>query len=602
MVLIGGLVIGLVAPELSRAEDTPRDTPARIEDIRGLRVFTDELHSAVERARSFSAVVRALQRREEDLDRERLIGEHQQRLAADLEALDEARRLAITALEAFVAEHHTDPDLTPDALLRLAVLLHEDANDRSTDELERWTALLERQRAGETIDLPPEPVTDTSRCIDLTRMIVRDFSEYRHIDAALYLLGICLGEAGEIEEARSAFQHLVCSSRFQYHGPPAPGTAPAAPSTRPPGRFVDPYSSCTPVVEGSRFATEVWFRIGESHFDYDLSSEGLDLAIAAYRNAVRDRSSRVYAITVYKLAWSFYRASRYPEAIEHFVAVATLADEPGGRHRSQVSLVRREAITYLGFCFAGDDWDIDGRPDAVRGIDRLQDPTLLPQDLEFTREVYVATAEISYNLARYADAIEVYELILRRWPLALEAPRLLEGIAAAYNRDSRWDDASTAHERVIDYGPGSEWQNAHAAAHPDVVADVNMLIRNVLYDTAVLHHQRAQQLREAAIVTRSDEQLRRAIEEFGRAAEGYRTFLGRYPLDPDVYEMTFNMAEAFFFSGQYREAADAYARVRDSLLDGRFRDDAARRAARSLELLREDEARDGGEGGDNDAP
>jgi TolA-binding protein len=156
--------------------------------------------------------------------------------------------------------------------------------------------------------------------------------------------------------------------------------------------------------------------------------------------------------------------------------------------------------------------------------------------------------------------------------------------------------------RVIDYGPGSEWQNAHAAAHPDVVADVNMLIRNVLYDTAVLHHQHAQQLREAAIATRSDEQLRRAIEEFGRAAEGYRSYLERYPQERDTYEMTYNMAEALFFSGQYREAADAYARVRDSLLDGRFRDDAARRAVRSLELLREDEARDGGEGGDNDAP
>jgi TolA-binding protein len=577
LVFIGIIAIVQAASSRARAEDAPRDTPSREQDVRGLQVFFDELQTAVERSRGYTAVVSALERREH----EGRNGEQQRRLVADLAALAEARRLAITALEAFVTQHPDDPDLTPDALLRLAELRYQDTTDRYTEELERWTALAERQQEGEAVELPAEPTRDDSRCIDLTRRIVRQFPGFPHIDGALVLLGLCLSEAGELEEALSAFLHLACADHFQYSGPPAPGAAPAAPSAAPPGPFVDPYASCSPVVEGSRFVTEAWFRIGELHFDYDLESYGLDRAIAAYRNAARDRGSRLHEIALYKLAWSFYRADRYPDAIEQFVAVATLA--------AQTSTVRPEAITYLGICFAEDDWDLDLQSDAARGIDRLQDPALLPQDLDLTREVSVATANTYFDLARYDDAIAVYELILRRWPLALEAPRMLERVVTSHERERRLDEAAAARHRLSSFGPGSEWQRLHASTDPETVAEAGEMARNALYDAAVRHHQVAQQLRQAAIAAGTAEQQQRAVEEYGRAVEGYRAYLERYPQDPDTYELTYNMAEALFFSERYREAAEVYASVRDSTLDDRFREEAARGAARALELLREGE-------------
>jgi tetratricopeptide (TPR) repeat protein len=266
LVFIGIIAIVQAASSRARAEDATSDAPSREQDVRGIQILFEELQSSVERSRTYATVVNALEQRE----REDRNGEQQRRLVADLAALAEARRLAITALEAFVTQHPDDPDLTPDALLRLAELRYEDTSDRYTEELERWESLAERQQEGEAVELPAEPTRDDSRCIDLTRRIVRQFPGFPHIDGALVLLGLCLSEAGELEEALSAFLHLACADHFQYSGPPAPGAAPAAPSAAPPGPFVDPYASCSPVVEGSRFVTEAWFRIGEFHFDYDL--------------------------------------------------------------------------------------------------------------------------------------------------------------------------------------------------------------------------------------------------------------------------------------------------------------------------------------------
>ena len=543
------------------------------------------------------STVDTIVRREHSRRRARLLAEFERQISEEEALLAEARRRAIEEFEAFLRRYPDDPSITPDAMFRLAELYYEDSYETFLDEADRYAELQQRRDAGEEVELPPDPQKDFTRTIRLFRRLIAEYPEYRHIDGALYLLGFCLNETGHFEEARTAWLNMVCQNRFQYTGPlqredgdteehPA-ATVPLREETETDAVYANPYGSCTPVVAESRFLEETWLRIGEYHFDYDYSQFGLEMAISAYQNAMVDPESPFYDKALYKLAWSYYRANRYEEAIRHFAQLVEYADEHQQRTGRTGSEMRPEAIQYLGISFAEDDWDDDHMPDETSGIERLQDPALLPQDRPYTSEVYFQTGDTYFDLARYADAIAVYELALGRWPLALEAPHVVERIAQAYERNREFEDALSARARLRDYGPESEWASENEGEHPEAVREAGQLARNALYDDAVRHHQVAQNLRQRATEEQNAELLERARTEYDLAAQGYRAYLDQYPNDPDAYEIGFNLAEAMFFSGRFSEAAAAYAEVRDSNLDDRFRNQAAFRAIKAYEALRD---------------
>jgi TolA-binding protein len=575
------------------------------QDLRGLQILEEEFQRYMERARGFRMTVNTIVRREHERRRARLVEEYERQISAEEEMLTRARRRAIEEFEDFLRRYPNDPLYTPDAMFRLAELYYEDSYETFLDEADRYAELQERRDQGEDIELPPDPEKDFSRSVNLFRRLVAEYPDYRHLDGALYLLGFCLNETGDFEEARVAWLALACSNRFQYEGPvprQEPGQAAEtpdldslvlAPEEGGRQRFVNPYANCVPIVEESRFLEETWLRIGEYHFDYDFTPHGLDRAIAAYRQAMQNPESPFYDKALYKLAWSYYRANRYEDAIRHFAMLVEFADENLQRTGRTGSEMRPEAIQYLGISFTEDDWDNDHVPDTTRGIERLQNPSLLPQDAEYTSEVYFQTGDTYFDLARYNDAIQVYELALRRWPLHLEAPRVVERIAQCYERNREFEEAIGARARLRDYGLGSEWREANEMEHPEAVREAAQLARNALYDDAVRHHQVAQNLRQRAVEDENADLLQRARDEYALAAQGYRTYLEHYPNDPDAYEIGFNLAEAMFFSGRYREAATAYAEVRDSNLDDRFRDEAAFRTIKALEALRDAEVEAG---------
>jgi hypothetical protein len=137
------------------------------------------------------------------------------------------------------------------------------------------------------------------------------FPEYRHVDGVYYLIGYCLNEMGELEEAIAAWRVLVCANHFVYTGPIAPPpvseeltaeeaeaariaehpslglTAAEAPEPVP-TEFVDPYVGCVPVREGADFAMETWLRLGEYHFDFDPEPFFLERSISAYNYVLQD--------------------------------------------------------------------------------------------------------------------------------------------------------------------------------------------------------------------------------------------------------------------------------------------------------------------------
>jgi cellulose synthase operon protein C len=96
----------------------------------------------------------------------------------------------------------------------------------------------------------------------------------------------------------------------------------------------------------------------------------------------------------------------------------------------------------------------------------------------------------------------------------------------------------------------------------------------MLYAAARNTHDSATTAREEyeAGGSRDPELEREYREHYDRAIALYQSFLDQFPESEHTYEVNFNLAEAYFWSGQYLEAADQYRWVRDarSLSEARF--------------------------------
>ncbi|MDB4975203.1 MAG: domain protein putative component of TonB system [Myxococcaceae bacterium] len=575
--------------------------PPSKEQIAALNEMEKEIASFKLSGSSYRDSVVSIVRREY-LRQRRLRSEGYERQISQEEKLqDESTDKAIALFEKFVAQYNDDPTYTPDAMFRLGELYFE----RSAIQFQNGMLQVMAQR-DKGIE-QPEPIKDFTPTIDIYRQLIQRFPQYPRIDGVYYLVGYCLGEMGEPEKARIAWLNLVCANKYdakatlqntpneelvkksdrERKNPSLTVGGIAMPQTKN-APLNDPYSDCKPAVQTSRFASETWLRVGEYHFDYDTTPQGMDYAISAYKRVLVDPLDRNYNLALYKLAWAYYRAFRYPEAVRNFAALVEWSDQEEKRTGKAGSELRAEAVQYLAITFAYDDWNENQVPDpnegSPTGLQRLQDPALLPQDKPWTPEVYQALGNVWFDEAKYPQAVEVWGLMLKRWPNSPKAPEVQNSIARAYQRANQQEQAIQARALLGSYIEGSAWWNANMD-HPLEQRNAEQLAEEAVVSAAVYHHQEAQRLRKLGVQDQDPELIGRAQQEYGLAAQGYRAYIQTYPNRPEAYELQYNLADALFWSENYDEAAREYAVVRDSNLDDKYLSESARRVVESLKRL-----------------
>lgn len=522
------------------------------------------------------------------------------------EALEDQARLdAIAAFERFVERYPDDPNYTPDAMFRLGELYFE--RDVIAQQIEMEAYLEARDKeidSGVVDDGLQEPDKNFDATVDLYQRLIGMFPDYARADGVYYLIGYCLSEVGKWEEARIAWLNLVCENHLQLgvdaaitppEGPVDPRAAehPAvnldaeAPLSGP-TPYKDSYAGCTPAVKGTKFFAETWLRVGEYHFDFDYTEHGLNRAISAYRKVLDRPKDRNYNLALYKVAWAYYRANRYPEAMDHFWRLVQWSDDERERTGRRGSDLREEAIQYLGIGFVYDDWNEnqiqDPNEGLPRGIERLQDAKLMPQDRSWTSEVYFRVGSIYFDEAKYPDAVEVWRLALSKWPLHYRAPETVNMIARAYTRNNLGEEASNTRMGLSAYAEGSDWWNANSD-HPVEQRAAKQLAEDALINTAVSHHQTAQRLRRQCVEDQNLDLCSQSQREYALAAKAYRGYVDHYPNNPEAYELQFNLADALYWAEAYEDAAREYAAVRDSNLDDQYLSIAARLVVESVKRL-----------------
>jgi TolA-binding protein len=566
-------------PALAQAAPPPAPEP-----VRGPDGFTadelkeiDDLQKSVARfelgARQYRRTIHQIVQRDYEQKRREIKAIYDKEIRVE-EVDERARRVdAIASFERFLQRYPQDRRWTPDALFRLAELHFEKSNDEylaATEDYEK------RLRAGQQA---AQPQQNYSQTIALYRRLLIEFPQYRLIDGAYYLLGYCLGEQGQDQEARQAYLALVCRNR---HSPPLQAVAEAKPAPRTPrdrarlSAFEDPYRGCVPVVPKSKFLAEAWTRIGEFHFDYNE----LDLAIAAYLRVLDDKDSPYFDKALYKLAWTYYRADKFRDAIKRFDELVEYSDNVLAASGKTGSDLRVESVQYLGISFS-EDWG-DGQPDLNTILRRIEEFYQGRENRKHVREIYWRVGDILNDQARELEAVAVWKKAIEKWPYAAENPELQEKIVTALERKRLFDQAVVERDRLVEnFKEGSEWWNHNLNAA--LRAKTKERRENQLIQAAVFHHKTGQEARARCQELKEARSCEIAKKEYAIAAEQYDNYLKRFPNSKNAYELLFYKAETLYWSQKWEAAAAAYAVVRDSNLDNRYAEEAAFSVVKSWE-------------------
>ena len=334
------LALGLVAaaPRAAEAQGGP---PRVQQDAKLLEELAQDLANFQEAVRGYRGAANLLVKRAYGEKIKAIKGKYEPLISLNEKEERDRRLDAIAMFEAFLRKYPTDKRWTPDAMFRLAELYYEKSSDQFLTAQEAFQKALDSPNPPKG-EAPKPDYTDT---VALYRRLLVEFPSYRLLDAAYYLLGFCLGEMGQEAEGKQALLALTCANQYRPLDPPPP-PAPAGGSTR--GPLTDVYKDCEPVRKDSKFLPEAWTRIGEMHFD----NGELAQAISAYGRVLWFKDSSYYDKALYKLAWSYYRDNRFPEAVREFDNLVKYADQRTAAGQKVGSDLRPEAIQYLGVSFS----------------------------------------------------------------------------------------------------------------------------------------------------------------------------------------------------------------------------------------------------------
>ncbi|MBU8899549.1 tetratricopeptide repeat protein [Corallococcus sp. M34] len=513
------------APEAPQGQQYLEGLGHTAEQEAVLQEVSRAMRAYEEESRQFHHEVQLLVERKYEQKRGALVATYEKTLA-DLESQERRERLdAIARFEEFLRRYPNEPRYTPDVMFRLAELYYERSSDTQLLAMRDYEERLKAMPEDSQVETPPEPDVDYGPSIALYRDLLKRFPDYRLNDGASYLLGYCLEKENQFEESRSAYQELI--ARYPK----------------------------------SRFATEAHVRIGEYWFDNYVDPDALPKAAEAYKAAVSDKDHPLYDKALYKLGWTYYRMDRFDEAVDAFLTLADFyeaqkqaqGDEAGGGD------LREEALQYVAVSLADENWG---------GLAKAQALFAQRGPRPYEADIYRRLGNVYFDQTHHAAAIEAYQLVLSKDPMAKDAPQLQQRIVQAYERDRKLDESFAASEQLATrYQPGSEWY-AKNKGDPEALSNANALAEKSLYSSAIYHHQQA-------LVFKKEGRFDEAKAGFEVAARAYGAYLERFGHSKSAYEMRFYYADCLYYSFQFAPAAENYAQVRDSGMDEKYRKDAA---------------------------
>jgi len=416
------------------------------------------------------------------------------------------RDLAIESLEAFVRDHPDSP-YTARRMVRLAELYFEESKEEYLAANDEYSDLSDAFDRGEVEFLPEPPETDLRRSIALYKRIIKKFPAYEDLGVVYYMLGFCYSD----EQSR----HLD------------------------PERAEATYLEMLENVDESAYRAQAYFRLGEIYFDENR----LDEALSYYRSIVQELEAegieeddtagqRLYELSLYKLAWAYYKIDDLPVAIARFKSLLDWAEQKEARTGVEADL-KPETIRYLAISLSDLAVEYDSSPIVFTQqqlADRPDSPWVYP--------VFVELASILKDQARFEEAIEAYAYLQEANPNHPRGPEFMWQIIGL-NQSLVIPDQDAADRARIEltnrYGRDSAWMVANKNNKTAINLARDYILQSLQF-VAFGYHSKAQETGDPT--------------DYRLAAEKYVEYLDQYPFAPNAYELHYYLAECYFFIGE----------------------------------------------------
>lgn len=453
---------------------------------------------------------------------ERLRAAGLRRVRPDTAALeaqeDQNRRRAIENYRAILAQPEgLEPSVLESALLHLAHLTFESCLARHRMAMHTYEESYRSYQLGQTTTRPEPPRYDFSEAKILYQQFLDRYPDSPSRPDVLYNLAYAYGEEGDLDRSIELFEEIAL--RFP----------------------------------GARFSAESYLRLGEHHFELNE----FDRAAQYYQRVLELGPHPLSEKALFKLGWCAYAKQDIESAQKYFGTLLDLYSpesdrKPGDLYRESVEILAK-ILSEQGAALALNSF-LRERGNPRYGMD------LALQLGDYLRET-----------SRFQDAIDTYQWILAAHPSDPRAPFAEKSLIESLRLENRPTEAEAREATLADrYGRGTAWDQANP--DPDLRAQVDALIRDILTSQIVAHHRKARELKNSA--------------EYDKAVQLYENFLRYFPDDSAAYENRFRLAECLFESGRIDRAAAEYDKVAREERFLEYRHRASLRRIQCLEILR----------------
>jgi cellulose synthase operon protein C len=408
-------------------------------------------------------------------------------------------------------------------------------------------------------------IADYGRSLALWEDILKRFPNYRQLPSTLYLLAY-YSKTKDERRSLLLFLSLSCANKFKYtEAPPQVPTRQEAIARTALKQLRDPYADCKPLPNAeTELVRHAWVRgIADHHFS--ITGE-LDDAIAAYLKVANGgNDSSLYAESLYKLAWSYYRRDYLADSIRRFDESVKLYDSVIAGGGQPALELRDESIQYIAVAFT-DPWEGEAESDPVKAFTRAQEFYRGRENEPHIRDVWVAMGNAFQEIQAWDQAVDSYRLAIGPpWELNSGNPVVHQQIVNVFElKGDKFAADSAAAELAIRYAPGSAWYVANEKDR-EAMENQRRIAERALYAATRNTHTAATQARKdyEAASTKDPAKKEEYLALYTKAVDLYRTFITQYPESDYVYEFTYLQGEALYFSEHYLEAVEQYKWVRD---------------------------------------
>jgi len=402
---------------------------------------------------------------------------------------------AIKGSEELLAKYR-DSDFTPNVMFQLVELYAK----RSVLKFQREMLVFEQAENNFERGLlktePNLPRIDYSAAIKLAAELLQKFPNVGFRDKVIYRIAYCQLETGNGKKAMEYFDQLAEETNDK------------------------------------QLLEESYFRLGEHYFE----TKAYDKAVVYYDRLLSSWDSPYFDMALYKLGWCYYNVDDFSQSIGTFLF---LIEDSKLLERLETELgktkadLRDEAIKNISINFA----EFGGAAKAGEFLKEYKDK-------DFTEEILQHLAEIFKKRNFYEEAVETLNVLIGFYPYKPKSAIAQKAIVDNYELAGEKGRADVERAKLVDqYGPGSPWLKQIPAGK--VRQEILGIAEEFLYTLGSEAHERARQSANS-------------VASYELAIIKYKEFIEKFEFSDRAQKVQFYLAECFYETGKFREAAESY--------------------------------------------